>query len=66
MTKKWEWVGRGAGQGEGIGNVPGSIWNVNKENILKKKKEPEVADMQTFYSETSFSRGNRAPEHMNS
>jgi hypothetical protein len=32
-AKKWEWVGRGAGRGEGIGNFQASIWNVNKENI---------------------------------
>jgi hypothetical protein len=32
-AKKGEWVGRGAGQGEGIGNFRDSIWNVNKENI---------------------------------
>ena len=24
-TKKWEWVGRGAGQGEGIGNFRDSF-----------------------------------------
>jgi hypothetical protein len=24
-AKKWEWVGRGAGQGEGIGNLWDSI-----------------------------------------
>jgi hypothetical protein len=24
-VKKWEWVGRGAGQGEGIGNFQDSI-----------------------------------------
>jgi hypothetical protein len=24
-AKKWEWVGRGAGQGEGIGNIQDSI-----------------------------------------
>ena len=32
-AKKWEWVDRGAGQGEGIGNFQDSIRNVNKENI---------------------------------
>jgi hypothetical protein len=32
-AKKWGWVGRGAGQGEGIGNFWDSIWNVNEENI---------------------------------
>jgi hypothetical protein len=32
-TKKWEWVGREAGQGEGIGDFQDSIWNVNEENI---------------------------------
>jgi hypothetical protein len=37
-AKKWEWVGRGAGQGEGIRNFQDSIGNVNKENIFKKKK----------------------------
>jgi hypothetical protein len=26
-------VGYGAGQGEGIGDFPDSIWNVNEENI---------------------------------
>jgi hypothetical protein len=30
--KKWEWVGGGAGQGEGIGDFWDSIWNVNEEN----------------------------------
>jgi hypothetical protein len=29
----WEWVGWGAGQGEGIGDFQDSIWNVNEENI---------------------------------
>ena len=32
-AKKWEWVGRGAGREEGIGNFWDSIRNVNKENI---------------------------------
>jgi hypothetical protein len=32
-AKKWERLGRGAGQGEGIGNFQDSIWNLNKENI---------------------------------
>jgi hypothetical protein len=32
-AKKWEWVGRGAGQGEGIRDFWDSIWNVNEENI---------------------------------
>jgi hypothetical protein len=32
-AKKWEWVGRGAGRREGIGNFRDSIWNVYKENI---------------------------------
>jgi hypothetical protein len=36
-AKKQEWVGRGAGQGEGIGNFPDSIRNVNKENKIKKQ-----------------------------
>jgi hypothetical protein len=31
-AKKWEWVGRGAGQGKGIGNFWDSIRNVYKEN----------------------------------
>jgi hypothetical protein len=32
-AKKWEWVGRGAGLGEGIGDFWNSIWNVNEENV---------------------------------
>ena len=32
-AKKWEWVGRGARQGEGIWDFWDSIWNVNEENI---------------------------------
>jgi hypothetical protein len=32
-AKLWEWVGRGAGQGEGIGDFWDSIRNVNEENI---------------------------------
>jgi hypothetical protein len=32
-AKKWEWVGRGTGQGEDIGNFQDSIRNINKENI---------------------------------
>jgi hypothetical protein len=32
-AKKWEWVVRGAGGEEGIGNFQDSIWNVYKENI---------------------------------
>jgi hypothetical protein len=32
-AKKWEQVGRGAGQGEGIGDIWDSIWNVNEEHI---------------------------------
>jgi hypothetical protein len=31
--KKWERMGREAGQLEGIGNFQDSIWNVYKENI---------------------------------
>jgi hypothetical protein len=36
---EWEWVGRGAGWEEGIGNFLDSICNVNKKIYLKKKKE---------------------------
>jgi hypothetical protein len=32
-AKKWEWVGRGGVQGDGIGDVQYSIGNVNEENI---------------------------------
>jgi hypothetical protein len=32
-AKKWEWVGRGAGHGEGMGDFWDSIGNVNEENI---------------------------------
>ena len=32
-TKKWEWVGRGVGGGQGIGDFWDSIGNVNEENI---------------------------------
>jgi hypothetical protein len=32
-AKKQEWVGWGAGQGEGIGDFGDSIWNVNEKNI---------------------------------
>jgi hypothetical protein len=32
-AKKWEWVDRGAGQGEGIGDFWDSIRNVNEKNI---------------------------------
>ena len=32
-AKNQEWVGWGAGQGEGIGDFGDSIWNVNEENI---------------------------------
>jgi hypothetical protein len=32
-AKKWEWVVRGAGHGEGIENFQESISNVNQENI---------------------------------
>jgi hypothetical protein len=32
-AKKWEWVGRGAGRGEGIGDFRDSIWNVNEKNM---------------------------------
>jgi hypothetical protein len=32
-AKKWEWVGRGAGQRESIGEFWDSILNVYKENI---------------------------------
>jgi hypothetical protein len=31
-ARKQEWVGWGAGRGEGIGDIPDSIWNAN-ENI---------------------------------
>ena len=31
-AKKWAGVGKGAGQGEGIGDVWDSIENVNEEN----------------------------------
>jgi hypothetical protein len=36
MAKKWELMGREAGQGGGggIGNFQDCIWNVNKVNIL--------------------------------
>jgi hypothetical protein len=41
-ARKWEWVGRGAGQGEGIGNFRNSISNVYKENNkLKKLKKKD-------------------------
>jgi hypothetical protein len=32
-AKKWEWVGRGAGRGEGIGDFRDNIGNVNEENV---------------------------------
>jgi hypothetical protein len=32
-TRNQEWVGLGAGSGEGIGDFQDSIWNVNEENI---------------------------------
>jgi hypothetical protein len=32
-AKKWEWVDRGTGWGEGIGDFQDSTWNVNEENI---------------------------------
>jgi hypothetical protein len=32
-AKKLEWVGKGAGQEEGIGDFWDSIWKVNEENI---------------------------------
>jgi hypothetical protein len=31
-AKKWEWVGRDVGGGEGMGNFWDSIGNVNEEN----------------------------------
>ena len=31
-AKKWEWMDKGAGRGEDIGDFGDSIWNVN-ENI---------------------------------
>jgi hypothetical protein len=31
-AKKWEWVGRGVGGGEGMGDFWDSIGNVNEEN----------------------------------
>jgi hypothetical protein len=46
-AKKWEWVGRGAGQEEGIGNFRDSIWNVNKisnKNIKKRKRNSIVTN----------------------
>jgi hypothetical protein len=33
QAKKWEWVGRGGGQGDGIGDIQDSILNINEENI---------------------------------
>jgi hypothetical protein len=32
-AKKWEWVGWGAGQGEGIRDFWDSVGNINEENI---------------------------------
>jgi hypothetical protein len=38
-AKKWEWVGRGAGWGEGIGNFRDSIeMNIKKISNKKRKK----------------------------
>ena len=37
-SKNWEWVGRGAGQRECIGNFWDTIWNINKEKKRKKKQ----------------------------
>jgi hypothetical protein len=31
-AKNWEWVDRGAKQGEAIGDFWDNIWNVNEEN----------------------------------
>jgi hypothetical protein len=31
-AKKWEWVGRGVGVGEGMGDIWDNIGNVNEEN----------------------------------
>jgi hypothetical protein len=38
-TRAKKWVGRGAGQGEGIEDFRDSIWNVNEENIIKNWKK---------------------------
>jgi hypothetical protein len=38
-AKKWEWVGRGAGQGERIGDFRDSIGNVNEKISNKKLKK---------------------------
>jgi hypothetical protein len=38
-AKKQKWVGRGAGQGEGIGNFRDSIWNLKciwRKYLIKK------------------------------
>jgi hypothetical protein len=32
QAKKWEWVGRGVGGGEGMGDLWDSTGNVNEEN----------------------------------
>jgi hypothetical protein len=40
-AKKWEWAGRGAGQGEGIEDFQDSILYVNEEKNLKKLKKRE-------------------------
>jgi hypothetical protein len=37
-AKKWEWVGRGVGGGERVGDFWDSIGNVIEENINKKNK----------------------------
>jgi hypothetical protein len=33
QSQKWEWVGRGVGGGEGMGDFWDSMGNVNEENI---------------------------------
>jgi hypothetical protein len=40
MAKKWEWAGKGMGV-EGLGDLWGSVGNVNEENTQFKKKKKE-------------------------
>jgi hypothetical protein len=41
-AKKWEWVGRGAGWGQDIGDFGDSIKNVKEKNLIKNWKKKKI------------------------
>jgi hypothetical protein len=55
-ARKQEWVGWGAAWQEGIGDFGDSIWNVNEEYLIKKKKMSNMHGAWTLFMFTNYTK----------